>query len=136
MSDPTNSYGIQVSTTVNGDLWNVRGDDAEELHANLKGLADNANEVHEALTTFKQAGVAHGVFTGNAPPENPPAALEPARSAGSPPPTGEAPRCEGGHGPMKDFGPPGDGRKRNKKNEPYKYRYYCSSWGSDCKPRD
>lgn len=130
MSDTSNAYGIQVNSTVNGDLWNVRGDDAEEFYANLKGLADNADEVHEALTVFKQAGIAKGVFSGTAQPSAPPAA-EPAHSAGSPPPTSGPPECEGGHGPMKDLS-----GKTNKKGETYKFRYYCSKFGSDCKPRN
>lgn len=118
--------GIQVNTTINGDLWIIRGDGAEELRANLKALT----EVHDALTTFKQAGIANGVFTGTA-PGAPSTAPEPARGAGSPPPTSGPPSCEGGHGPMKDLA-----GKTNKKGEPYKARYYCSKFGSDCKPRD
>lgn len=126
----SNDYGVQVSMTINGDLYNVRGADPDEFEANLKGLADRSASVHDSLTTFKQAGVATGVFTGTA-PGSAPVQPEPARSAGSPPPTSGPPECEGGHGPMKDLS-----GKTNKKGEPYRNRYYCSKFGSDCKPRD
>lgn len=129
MSD---GYGIQVNMTVNGDLVNVRGDDPEEFLANVKALAEGAGAIHDALTTFKQAGVANGVFTGSV--ESLPRAT-PTSSAGNPPPTGGVPNCEGGHGPMKDMGDDAN-RKLNKKGEKMRNRYYCSQFGSSCKARD
>lgn len=104
------SKGVQVSSTINGDLFNFRAGDGSELSELLGSVAEYAEQAVTSLTTFKQAVVAHGVFTGNANPN----AAGPAKTAGATgaPPSSGVPTCA--HGAMKDLAGKG-----------YKKRYYC-----------
>jgi hypothetical protein len=124
---------IHIDTVANGDYVHLRTDSGEELLEVVTGLAEHYGDIAERLADIKQAALAKGVFSGDA--SNPTQSTgvskpAPTASASSSGPSGAPPSCEGGHGPMKDMA-----GKRNKNGEPYKNRFYCQKWGSDCKAR-
>lgn len=123
MSDDTNGYnkGIQLSTTIHGDLFNLRAKDGAEFEELLVSVAEHADKTSEALANVKSAYVARGVFTGTASTNTPGSSSgssAPSRSASTSggPPGDSAPRCA--HGAMKDLSNP-DGSLK------YKKRFYC-----------
>jgi hypothetical protein len=123
---------IHIDTVANGDFIHLRTDSGEEMLEVVSGLAQHYGEIAERLGDIKQAALARGVFSGDAsnPSQSTGAGAKKGATTSSKPvtaPDGGAPVCE--HGPMKDMA-----GKRNKRGEPYKNRYYCTKWGSDCKP--
>lgn len=113
-------YKIQVNTSVNGDLVNIRAGSGEELKDTMTGFADNAVDIFKTLGDIKQAALANGVFTGNA--ATTAASSAPPRAAANSAP-GEVPKCPT-HGAAKDMR-----GKRKKDGTPYQFRYYCSKFG-------
>jgi hypothetical protein len=113
-------YNLQVSGQVLGDLVVVRGATAEDLAANLRGLAEQADDIVTAWADFKTAAVAKGVFTGNAVGGNKGGKAAASTAASS---NGGPPRCK--HGDMKDL---------SDKN--YKSTHYCPAPRGEeqCKP--
>ena len=111
-------YKIQVNTSVNGDLVNIRAGSGEELKDTMTGFADNAVDIFKTLGDIKQAALANGVFSGNAAA---PASSPPRAAANTAP--GEVPKCPT-HGEMKDCR-----GQRNKQGQPFKNRYYCKKFG-------
>lgn len=63
MSANSNCYNIQYNLNLSGDLVNVTADDGEELKDRMIGLADNADELFEAVVTVRQAALAKKVFS-------------------------------------------------------------------------
>lgn len=122
MSD---DYKLQLSSTVNGNLVNVRAQSAEELQELVEGLAKTVDGVFTAFAQFKDGVVAKDIFTGNAGVGGGLGGAKGASSTGS----GRSvsangvPECQ--HGPMLDL------RSKN-----YKSDYYCSHKDRDnqCKP--
>lgn len=119
------TYAVQVNPSIGGVLWNIRGATAEEFKSTITFLGENASDIQDALAIIQQQGLANQAAAVVPNPVN----------AGTSPPgnTDSVPTCE--HGPMNDFGQAGS-RKKNKKGEEYRNRYYCSKFGSSCSPRD
>lgn len=118
-------YKIQVNTTINGDLVNIRAGSGEELAETMAGFANNAVDVFKTLGDVKQAALANGVFSA---PANPAASSAPRAAANTPP--GEVPKCPT-HGDMKDCR-----GQRNKQGQPFKNRFYCKKFGcKDSQPQ-
>jgi hypothetical protein len=115
------NYKIQLSTTVNGNLVNVRGQSAEELLKTVEDLAKVVDPMFTAFAAFKDGVILKDLFTGNA--------QTPLKSAGggnASKPAADSdgvPSCK--HGPMKDL------RSKN-----YKSDFYCTESDRDkqCKP--
>lgn len=109
---------IQVSKTIEGDLWNIRASSVNEFADVVEGLAINGDEILSNLGTFTQAALAKTIQT-----KSTGGGGQRATTASSP--SDGPPSCK--HGPMKDL-----------KEKNYRNRYYCSSSNRDdqCKPRD
>lgn len=114
MTEPTNELEqittypkIQVSSTIHGDFWVIRGESGGDFAETLEGLGEHADAVLGGFANFKSAAIAKGVFTGQANPSA--AAVVPQNS---PPQSNGIPRCD--HGEMKDLAEKG-----------YRFRYYC-----------
>lgn len=120
-------YKIQVNTSVNGDLVNIRAQSGEELSETLNGFAGNAVDIFKTLGDIKQAALANGVFSGNA--TAPTTTTAAPRAAANTAP-GEVPKCPT-HGEMKDCR-----GQRNKQGDPFRNRYYCKKFGcKDSQPQ-
>lgn len=120
-------YKIQVNTSVNGDLVNIRAQSGEELSETLAGFANNAVDIFKTLGDVKQAALANGVFSGNAAPTTTTNSAPRAAANTAP---GEVPKCPT-HGEMKDCR-----GQRSKAGQPFKNRYYCKKFGcKDSQPQ-
>lgn len=118
------TYAVQVNPSIGGVLWNIRGATAEEFKSTITFLGENASDIQDALAIIQQQGLANQAAAVVPNPVN--AGTSPPGGAGS---TDSAPTCP--HGPMRDLS-----GKTNKQGQAYKARWYCSKFGSDCKPRD
>lgn len=112
------NYKIQVSTTVNGNLVNLRAQSAEELKNTVVELAKSVDDIFTAFAQFKDGVILKDLFTGNA--------QQPLKGQGSAKTNATedgVPTCK--HGPMKDL------RHKN-----YKSDFYCTESDRDkqCKP--
>lgn len=116
-------YKLQISTNINGDLVNLRSQSGDELKEIVEGFATNSPAIFKALGDVKQAGLANGVFTGNASEVQMPSGGGGAKPSVASTPPGSVPSCPT-HGPMKDMR-----GKRNKQGDGYKNRFYCSKFG-------
>lgn len=120
----TTSYPrLQVSSTIHGDFWVVRGESGKDFDETLQGLGEHADSILSSFSNFKSAAVAKGVFTGQANPSaSAPAAT---RAASGPPASNGTPQCA--HGEMKDLADKG-----------YRHRYYCPQprGQKQCPPQD
>ncbi|OKI54548.1 hypothetical protein [Micromonospora sp. CB01531] len=114
-------YKIQINSSINGDLVNMRGTSGEELKDVIAGFAEHAGDIFKELGSVKQAALANGVFSGNAASSAPSATAAPRAAANTAP--DKQPECPT-HGKTKDMR-----GKRNAKGEAYKFRYYCSKFG-------
>lgn len=114
-------YKLQLSTTVNGNLLNVRAQSGSELKETLEGLEENIDEIIGSLGNVKTAIVGKDIFTGNAGGSYGGSSTN---SSGGSTSSGP-PKCK--HGDMKDL-----------KEKNYKHRYYCPERDRDaqCKPED
>lgn len=116
MSD---EYKVQLSTTINGNLLNLRAATPEELEATVTDLATRLDKIVSGLVQIKEGIILKDLFTGAASP-----ALKGAGAAQSSGNSNDgAPRCK--HGEMKDL---------TAKN--YKSTHYCPEPDRDkqCKP--
>lgn len=118
------TYKVQLSTTVNGNLVNLRAQSPEELKELVEGLAKNVDETFTAFAQFKDGVILKDLFTGNA--QKPLAGQQSnsntsASNSGS---GGGIPSCK--HGEMKDL-----------RGNGYKSDFYCTAKNRDeqCKPR-
>jgi len=116
------NYKVQLSTTVNGNLVNLRAQSPEELQNLVEGLAKTADETFTAFAQFKDAVILKDLFTGNA--------QAPLKGGNNGAASQKAsvnedgvPSCK--HGPMKDL-----------RHKGYKSDYYCNESDRDkqCKP--
>lgn len=57
--------GVQVSTFIKGDQYVFRAADGETLFNQLKSVAENANDIMDAMASVKKAVLAKAVFTGD-----------------------------------------------------------------------
>ena len=114
-------YKVQLSTTVNGNLVNLRAQSAEELQELAEGLAKSVDATFRAFAQFKEGVVLKDLFTGNA--QTPLKGSGGQQSSVAKVNEDGVPSCK--HGPMKDL------RSKN-----YKSDFYCSSDDRDkqCKP--
>jgi hypothetical protein len=112
-------YGVQRSFTVNGELFNLRGENVAEVKQHAIDLAGAIDDIENALNQVKEAVLLKGVLTGDM------GGKKGGNSAQSESTTGSSgsPTCR--HGAMKDLGDKG-----------YKSRWYCSAKARDeqCKP--
>lgn len=128
---PTGYPGVQVGTFILGDQFVFRAPDGESFKKVVVSVAENAEDIVNALSSIKQAAVAKGIFTGDS--------SSAAKSSGSkgsgerakdsPPPSGgsEVPTCA--HGPRVDL-----------RGRGYKKNWYCSldtkNYKEKCPPID
>lgn len=115
-------YKLQISSSINGDLVNIRALKGEELRDTMLGFAEHAPEIFGTLGDIKAAALAHGVFSAPASPVGAGAASPPKATAAQTPP-GVQPNCDRCNGPTKDLR-----GKRDKNGNPYKNRYYCAKF--------
>lgn len=121
IKDDGAGYKIQLSKKVNGDLWNIRANSAEEFRQIVEDLAGVADSALSSMGEVVQAVLAKGVQTEEfSEPET-----KKSYSGGRKSTSGGPPKCR--HGEMKDLA---------EKN--YKHRYYCTARSRDeqCDPRD
>lgn len=122
MSD---NYGLQLSVKLGDDMVNVRGNTPEEFEKNRAAMEAAADAILDTVDKFRQVALAKGLTKAGFTPA--PAATDTAHSTSAAGSTAVDLRCS--HGPYNDLK-----GKRNKKNEAYKYRYYCPGpFGQGCK---
>jgi len=121
-------YKIQVNTTLNGQLTNLRANSAEELVELTEGLAANSDRFLDALVQVKQAFLLKDILTAGAINGSGNSGV-PSGNSNSRNSTVGVPSCK--HGPMNDC----RGMK-TKAGKPYAADYYCPSDDRDnqCKP--
>lgn len=123
-------YKLQISTNINGDLVNLRSQSGDELKEIVEGFATNSPAIFRALGDVKQAGLANGVFTGNASDVQMPSGGGGAKPSAASTPPGTVPSCPT-HGAMKDMK-----GKLTKAGDPMRNRFYCSKFGcKDVEPQ-
>ncbi len=112
-------YKIQLSKKINGDLWNIRANSAEEFKSIIEDLAGVADDTLTTLSEVVQAALAKGVQTAEFDSEPDKKSSGGSRKSSGPP------KCR--HGEMKDLA-----------DKNYKHRYYCTARSRDeqCDPRD
>lgn len=117
MSD---DYKVQLSTTVNGNLLNFRGESVPDLTGQVQQFATELDDIVTALVQIKEGIILKDLFTGTASPKGPSNASNTPNNSGD---SGGTPRCK--HGEMKDL------RSKN-----YKSDFYCPEPDRDkqCKP--
>ena len=110
----------QAEFTLHGVKFVIVSEDTKSLLDDLKAVLGDPDLEGAAVAVAQQqlAAEAKRASEASTPPST-------ATAAGSPPPgsPGGVPVCPKGHGPMKDL----SGQK-NKKGDPYKFRYYCSDF--------
>lgn len=118
MSD---DYKIQLSTTVNGNLLNFRGESVPDLKEQVQGLATELDDIVTALVQIKEGIILKDLFTGTASPGK--GGSSNANSSNNGGDNSGTPRCK--HGEMKDLTSKG-----------YKSTHYCPEPDRDkqCKP--
>lgn len=117
MSD---EYKVQLSTTVNGNLLNFRGESVPDLTGQVQQFATELDNIVTALVQIKEGIILKDLFTGTASPKGPSNSSNTPNNSGS---DSGTPRCK--HGEMKDL---------TSKN--YKSTHYCPEPDRDkqCKP--
>lgn len=109
-NNTTGEYAIQISTKLNGDLFNLRADSAEEFERQIDELASRG--IAKKWSDFKQAAVAEIIFTNDDGRKLPAKTTSSATDVSPTTNTGGPPSCS--HGVMNDTAGKG-----------YKNRYYC-----------
>lgn len=114
-------YKVQLSTTVNGNLINLRGESVEDLENTAADLGRRLDSIVSSLVQIKEGIILKDLFTGSASPPLKGGGNN--SNSGGSNDGGGAPRCK--HGEMKDL---------TAKN--YKSTHYCPEPDRDkqCKP--
>jgi hypothetical protein len=115
-------YKVQLSTTINGNLLNLRAESPEELEGTVTDLAARLDNIVSGLVQVKEGIILKDLFTGTASPGKGGNSNNNSNSSSNSSDSG-APRCQ--HGEMKDL---------TAKN--YKSTHYCPEPDRDkqCKP--
>jgi hypothetical protein len=113
-------YKVQLSTTINGNLLNLRAESPEELEGTVTDLAARLDNIVSGLVQIKEGIILKDLFTGTASPGKGGNSNSNSNSNSS---SSGTPRCK--HGEMKDL---------TAKN--YKSTHYCPEPDRDkqCKP--
>ena len=124
-------YKVQANATIGGVLFNVNGDNVDELMEQLTNLATVANPIFDNFSALEQAARASSVLKAPAATTTPDKTDGPATKVSDPPPwDGDVQKCACGI-PMNDV----RGlvyKSGAKEGQPYPNDFYA---GKDCKAK-